>query len=182
MPRWLNIATLLTLIRLLLAPIVVLEILNARHVAAFALFAVAAFTDFLDGYLARRLQIQSPEGAYLDPIADKLLLSGVFLALASAHRTPWWFVAVVFGRDLYILAAAGILLMVSPIRKFPPSVWGKASTFLQIVAAVSAMFRGVMELPVVDAFSALILWPSAALTIWSGLHYTWRGIQVARAH
>lgn len=182
MPRWLNVATLLTLLRLLLTPFVVVAVVDGRSVLAFCLFAIAAWTDLLDGYLARRLRLESAEGAYLDPIADKCLLSGVFLALASARLVPWWYVGVVFGRDLYILAAVGILMLVSPLRKFPPSVWGKASTFLQIVVVVSWLLRGVMELEVVDAFSFAILWPSAALTLWSGLHYTWRGIQVVRAH
>ncbi len=182
MPRWLNLATSFTLLRLLLTPFVVIAILDGKPRTAFVIFAVAAWSDVVDGYLARRLHQESPEGAFLDPIADKCLLSGVFLALAGARLVPWWFVVVVFGRDLYILAAAGILMLMSPLRKFPPSVWGKASTFLQIVAAVSWMLRGVMELRVVDAFSSAILWPSAALTVWSGLHYTWRGIRLVRAH
>ena len=75
-------------------------ILDGRHALAFGLFALAAFTDFLDGAAARRLGVSTQAGAYLDPIADKCLLSGAFLALAAARMVPWWLVAVVFGRDL----------------------------------------------------------------------------------
>jgi cardiolipin synthase (CMP-forming) len=182
MPRWLNIANLLTFSRLLLTPFIVMAILKHRNSEAFWLFGAAAWTDLLDGLAARKLHLTSTFGSMLDPIADKCLLSGVFLALAGAGMMPWWFVAIVFGRDLYILAAVGGFLLLSSHRKFPPSIWGKASTFLQIVAAVSWILRGVLEAPVVLSFSSAILWPSAALTVWSGLHYTWRGIQVMRAH
>jgi cardiolipin synthase (CMP-forming) len=182
MPLWLNVATLLTLLRLVLTPCVVLAILSNRDALAFWLFGAAAWTDLLDGYLARRLHIESQLGAYLDPVADKFLLSGVLLALAAARRVPWWFVALAFGRDLYILAAAGALMRLAKARRFPPSVWGKASTFVQILLVIALLLRGVMEPLAMEAISAVILWPATALTLWSGLHYTWRGIQLVRAH
>src|SRR5689334_18876421 len=136
MPRWLNIANALTLLRLLLVPLIVRDVLDGRHVQALQIFAVAAITDLLDGYLARRLGLATPVGAYLDPIADKCLLSGIFLALAAASLVPRWLVVIIFGRDLYILAGAIVLLTLTPVRKFPPSVWGKLSTFVQIATAV----------------------------------------------
>ena len=115
-------------------------------------------------------------GAYFDPIADKVLMSGVFLALALAKSVPWWFVGIVFGRDIYILLAVLIILMLSKKRDFPPSVWGKISTFVQIVTAVVVM----AQIPGLE-FSTAILWPCVAFTVWSGVHYTWRGVQVVRA-
>lgn len=181
MPRWVNVANLLTLLRLLLVPFVVVAILDGHHVRALLLFACAAVTDVLDGLAARRFDLATQAGLYLDPIADKCLLSGVFLALASARLVPRWLVAVIFGRDLYLLCAAGFLLWLTPVRSFPPSIWGKASTFVQIVTAVVCMTRNVLELPVLDALSSAILWLCAAFTIWSGLHYTWRGLHLARA-
>ncbi len=182
MPRWLNVANLFTLLRLLLVPFVIQAILAGRHAMAVALFAVAAFTDILDGAAARRLGTATQAGAYLDPIADKCLLSGVFLALAGAGMVPWWLVAVIFGRDVYILLAVGVLLLLTPVRGFPPSVWGKASTFVQILTAVAWLSRNVLEFRVLDALSWAMLWPCAAFTVWSAIHYTWRGLQVARAH
>src|SRR5262249_41883884 len=115
MPQWFNLPNLLTLSRLALVPFIIQAILDGRHLAALALFAIAAATDLLDGAAARRFGISTPVGAYLDPIADKCLMSGVFLALAMARLAPWWFVCVVFGRDIYILLSVGVLLFVTPV-------------------------------------------------------------------
>src|SRR5690242_12461804 len=103
MRSWLNLPTFFTLLRLALVPFVLEAILFGRHFLALALFAAAAVTDILDGFAARRLHLATEAGAYLDPVADKCLLSGVFLALAAAAIVPWWFVGVIFARDLYLL-------------------------------------------------------------------------------
>jgi|SRR5579871_928429 len=182
MPRWVNVANFFTLLRLVLVPFVILAILTGEHRRALVLFACAAITDIMDGATARHFGVATQSGAYLDPIADKCLLSGVFLALAVAGLIPHWFVAIIFGRDLYILFAVGFLLWLTPVRSFPPSVWGKASTFVQIVTAVVWMARYVLAIPALDALSAAILWPCAAFTLWSGIHYTWRGLHLSRAH
>ncbi|HEY1340791.1 MAG TPA: CDP-alcohol phosphatidyltransferase family protein [Bryobacteraceae bacterium] len=182
MRSWLNLPTFFTLLRLALVPFVIEAILFGRHLLALALFAAAAATDIIDGFAARRLHLTTEAGAYLDPVADKCLLSGVFLALAAAAIVPWWFVGIIFARDLYILVAAGIIMMLTPIRRFPPSVWGKVSTFVQILTAVVWMARDVLEFQVLDAIATAMLWPCLAFTVWSGIHYTWRGINVARAH
>jgi len=182
MPLWVNVPNLFTLLRLLLVPFVILAILAGNHERALVLFACAAVTDIMDGATARYFGMTTQTGAYLDPIADKCLLSGVFLALAGARLVPLWFVAVIFGRDLYILFGAGFLLWLTPLRSFPPTVWGKASTFVQVVTAVVWMARNVLPFPILEALAAAIVWPCAGFTLWSGLHYTWRGVQLARAH
>jgi cardiolipin synthase len=182
MPAWLNLANLLTLLRLLLVPFVVYCILTGHRTLGASLFGVAAFTDVLDGAAARALGLATQAGAYLDPIADKCLLSGVFLALAGARLVPWWLVAVIFGRDIYILAAVALVMLFTPIRRFPPSVWGKVSTFVQIATAVLWMASGIFGGRVLAALSAAILWPCAAFTVWSGLDYTWKGIQAYRKY
>jgi cardiolipin synthase len=165
MTRSVNAANLLTLLRFVLVPFVILAILEGHHTRALALFAGAAFTDVLDGAVARHFHLATPAGAWLDPVADKCLLSGVFLALAGAGTVPWWFVLLIFGRDLYILAGAAIVMLLTPVRKFPPSIWGKASTF--------GMAGSVGQ-------ARAMLWPCAAFTIWSGIHYTWRTLQLLR--
>jgi cardiolipin synthase len=182
MPAWLNAPNLITLVRLLLVPFVIQAILDGRHVTALAVFIAAATTDLLDGAAARRFQVATQAGAYLDPIADKCLLSGVFLALGWARIVPWWFVAIVLGRDLYILLAATAIMLSTGIRKFPPSVWGKASTFVQIVTVVTWLTRDALTLRVLDLFAGAILWVCAGFTIWSGAHYSLRGIQMLRSH
>ena len=107
MPPWLNLANLFTLLRLLLTPVVIVAIVEGRHRLALAIFFVSALTDVLDGWAARQRDASTAAGAYFDPIADKCLMSGVFVALAAAGMTPWWVVGVVLGRDLYIVLGAG---------------------------------------------------------------------------
>jgi cardiolipin synthase len=182
MPAWLNLPNLFTLSRLALTPFVIDAILDGRHVAALALFAIAGFTDFLDGASARRLGVSTQAGAYLDPIADKCLLSGVFLALAVAGIVPRWVVAIIFARDLLILSGVGVVLLFTTVRRFPPTVWGKWSTFIQILTAVVWMARNAAQVPVLNGLAWLMLWPCVGLTIYSGLDYTVRGIRISRAH
>ena len=94
-------------------------------------------TDFSRAVL---LQASTRLGANFDPIADNILLSAIYISLALAPRAiPWWMVAVVFGRDVLILAMAGYGLLFTSLRKFPPSVWGNISTFFQIAAALVVM-------------------------------------------
>jgi cardiolipin synthase (CMP-forming) len=177
MPAWFNVPNLFTLLRILLVPFVIQAILAGRHTLALAVFAAAAVTDVIDGAAARRLGVSTQAGAYLDPIADKCLLSGVYLALAAAGTVPWWLVIVIFGRDIYILLGAAAFILFTPIRKLPPSIWGKASTFVQISTAVVCMASNVLQTGLLKALSSAMLWPCAGLTIWSGAHYTLRGIR-----
>jgi cardiolipin synthase len=180
MTTWLTLPNLFTLARLLLAPAIVYAILNRRAFAALCIFAVAAATDVIDGYLARHFGAATATGAFFDPIADKLLLSGVYLALALAGSVPWWFVGVIFGRDLLILAASAIALLATKLRSFPPSVWGKASTFFQILTAVCFLGRDAFGWRLLVVLSAALVWPTLVLTVWSGIHYGWQGTRRLR--
>jgi cardiolipin synthase len=182
MPRRMNAANGLTALRLLLAPPIVAAMWAGRLWLAIVLFAVAATTDLVDGAVARRYHLETPFGAYLDPVADKCLLSAMFLSMAVARMVPWWFVAIVLGRDVYLLLAAAILLRFSGRRKFPPSVWGKASTFVQIVAVATAFAASLFGLGNPWLPAQALVWISAAFTIWSGVEYTWRGVSLARVH
>jgi cardiolipin synthase len=169
-----NLPNLFTLARLVLAPFVASDILHGRYGRAIILLFAAGFTDVIDGFLARRFQISTRAGAYFDPIADKILLSVIYVSLGLAGAMPWWMVAVVFGRDVLILAMAGYGLLFTSLRKFPPSVWGKISTFLQIAAALVVLgARAGIPAPVTLALSLML-----AATIVSGLHYIWRGVEM----
>lgn len=180
MPEWLNLPNSITFLRLLLTPFVITAIVAGHPATAVALFIAAGFTDILDGAAARSRKSATPTGAYFDPVADKCLLSGVFLALAAGHYVPWWFVAIVFGRDLFILMGVAVFFVFTDVRKFPPSVWGKLSTFAQISTAVIWMARNMLINSWLDPLASIMLWVAAACTVWSGLDYTWRGIQLAR--
>ncbi len=171
-----NLPNLFTLARLVLAPFVAMDILRGRYGRAIILLFAAGFTDVIDGFLARRLQVSTPAGAYFDPIADKILLSVIYVSLGIAGAIPWWMVAVVFGRDVLILAMAGYGLWFTSLRKFPPSVWGKVSTFFQIAAALVVMgARAGIPAPVTLALCLMVLG-----TFVSGVHYVWRGIVLLR--
>lgn len=171
-----NLPNLFTLARLLLAPFVAADILHNRYARAIILLFVAGFTDVIDGFLARRTKTTTPVGAYFDPIADKVLLSVVYISLGLAGAMPWWMVAVVFGRDVLILAMAAYGLLFTTVRKFPPSVWGKISTFFQIAAALVVMgARAGIAAPVTLVLSLMVFG-----TIVSGVHYVWRGVVLLR--
>ncbi|HTS61863.1 MAG TPA: CDP-alcohol phosphatidyltransferase family protein [Candidatus Acidoferrales bacterium] len=181
MPGWLNLANIITIFRLVMTPFIVRDILEGRHTRALLLFCLAALTDAIDGWVARASGT-TQAGAYLDPVADKCLMSGIFLALGAARFVPWWFVAIVFGRDLYLLLATLAMLALTRRRKFPPSRWGKLSTFVQIATAVTWMTRNVWPLPGLASIASAMLWACAAFTVWSGVHYTAKGVAALRTH
>ncbi len=176
-----NIPNLLTLTRLALAPLVAGAILIGRHELAIRIFVIAGLTDTLDGTLARRWNAMSAFGAYLDPIADKTLLSGVYLALAVTGAAPRWLAILVLGRDVLLLIASAIAYNFTKLRKFPPSVWGKLTTLLQIVSAIAWMAHNAWSAPVLGMVAEGLLWPTAAATAASGVHYIWRGSRTMAA-
>lgn len=173
-------ANLLTALRLLLAPLIIREILTGRHSLALALFALAALTDAADGALARRFGSVTPAGAYLDPIADKVLLSGIYVALTVIGSVPLWLTLVIFGRDLLLLVSAGAVLLLTSHRQLPPSLWGKLSTLAQIVTATAFMTNNALDSATPGAVCAVLSWTALAATAWSGLHYLWRGWRMLR--
>jgi cardiolipin synthase (CMP-forming) len=167
---WRNAPNAVSLIRIALAPVIAWTIWANHERWALAFFAIAAATDFLDGFLARTVRATTALGVYLDPIADKILLSIVYLTLGFTSRIPLWFVAIVFGRDLALLIASAIAMRFSTYDNYRPTIWGKISTFWQIVAAVAAIASPLSPL------THGLIYLSAAATIWSAMHYTYRGV------
>src|SRR6516225_5145527 len=115
-------------------PFIVIKLVEGHYSSALILFVFAGISDGLDGLLARTLKQQTLLGQYLDPIADKLLLSTVFLVLSILHKIPWKYTVVVFSRDISILAASAVLFAIAGLRNFKPSIFGKANTISQISA------------------------------------------------
>lgn len=168
-----HLPNLLSIFRLLLAPYICYLIVRREFGWVLDWFALAAATDALDGWLARKLGVESHVGTALDPIADKVLLSGAFVALAVIGAIPLWLAGIVLGRDALILLVAGtILALGKDRRKFPPSVWGKLSTVAQAayVVAVIISSAGVSLTRTVAVIGFVV----AALAIWSGLDYARR--------
>ena len=173
---WLTAANAVTLLRVLLTPMVVSAVIRGRHREAVAWFMLAAATDFLDGLLARSRQSVSSVGQYFDPLADKFLLSGVFIALAIEGSAPLWFITLVLGRDLAIVVASLIAMRVSTYTDYTPTVWGKISTALQILAAVTLLATNAEGSGAYSAARMATVYAAALGTAFSALHYTWRGV------
>ncbi|MGA2252606.1 CDP-diacylglycerol--glycerol-3-phosphate 3-phosphatidyltransferase [Terracidiphilus sp.] len=163
---------LLTLARICLAPFLVVAVLEGRFAAGLVLFIVAGLTDAFDGLLARLLKQRTALGQYLDPVADKLLLSTLFLVLTHKNLIPVRVTVLVFSRDVGILVVAAILYAVGR-REFKPSILGKANTVAQIVAIATVLLVQVDGAKWMWQLRQVALDATMVLTILSGLHYAW---------
>jgi cardiolipin synthase len=164
---------LLTLLRICLAPFLVSAILESRFELGFGLFVVAGLTDALDGTLARVLHQRTMLGQYLDPVADKLLLSTLFVVLTHQGLIPARVTVLVFGRDLGILVVAAILYAAVGRREFQPSFFGKANTLAQVTAVAVVLLHQLTAAHWVVILRLVALDATVVLTVASGLHYTW---------
>lgn len=163
----------LTLLRICLAPFLVSAILDKRFEISFILFLVAGFTDALDGLLARVLHQRTVLGQYLDPVADKLLLSTLFIVLTYEGLIPARITALVFGRDVGILFVSAILYAAVGRREFRPSILGKANTLAQVMAVAVVLLHQISGATWVVALRLVALDLTMILTVVSGLHYAW---------
>jgi cardiolipin synthase (CMP-forming) len=161
----------LTLLRMAFLPFIVIKLVEGHYVSALALFVLAGLSDGLDGLLARTLKQQTLLGQYLDPIADKLLLSTMFLVLSILHKVPWKFTVLVFSRDVSILAASAVLFAIAGLRDFRPSIFGKANTFAQVAAVFFVLLFEVDQTRWVWIARLTSLRATFAFTIISALHY-----------
>lgn len=154
-------------------PFIVIKLLDGHYRGALILFLLAGLSDGLDGVLARRLKQQTMLGQYLDPIADKMLLSTVFLVLSIVHAIPWKFTVLVFSRDICILLVSAVLYTIAGLRDFRPSMFGKANTFAQLAAVVFVMLMQVDHARWVWIAQKTFLRATFMFTIVSGLHYVY---------
>jgi len=161
----------LTLLRMVFLPFIIIKLLEGHYSWALVLFVLAGLSDGLDGLLARTLRQQTVLGQYLDPIADKLLLSTVFLVLSILHKIPWKFTVLVFSRDISILCASAVLYAIAGLRDFRPSIFGKANTFAQVAAVFFVLLLEVDPARWVSIARLTFLRATFAFTIVSGVHY-----------
>jgi cardiolipin synthase len=152
-------------------PFVVLSLIDREYKQALVLLIIAGLTDLFDGFLARKLHQQTRIGQYLDPIADKLLLSTLFMVLAILHLIKWRYTVVVFSRDIGILGVSAVLYATAGLRDFRPSIFGKVNTLSQIAAVWFVMLFLVMPAQWVWFGKTLFLRMTFAFTILSALHY-----------
>jgi cardiolipin synthase len=172
----------LTMLRMAFVPFIVIQLVDGHYSWALLLFVIAGFSDGLDGLLARKLHQQTLLGQYLDPIADKLLLSTMFLVLSILRRIPWKFTVLVFSRDISILAASAVLFAIAGLRNFRPSIFGKANTFSQIAAVFFVMLLPLRPVRWIWITRTVFLRATFAFTIISALHYVFLVQHRLRAH
>ena len=172
----------LTLLRMIFVPFIVIHLVDGHYKWALVVFVIAGFSDGLDGLLARTLHQQTLLGQYLDPIADKLLLSTVFLVLSILHKIPWKYTVVVFSRDISILAASAVLFAIAGLRNFKPSIFGKANTVSQIGAVFFVLLLQVQTVRWVWIARTVFLRATFIFTIVSALHYVILVQQRLREH
>ncbi len=176
-----TIANQLTLLRMLLIPAFIVLIVEGELGWALTVFAVAGVTDALDGVIARRSGQKTTLGAWLDPMADKLMLVSAFVVLTLpnlglANRLPLWLTALIISRDVCIVITVAIVNLAIGRRTFRPSIFGKAATAVYIVTVTMAMLFNYLgyRSPVVS----LCIYASLALTLLSGFHYIWHAARI----
>ena len=169
--RYWTAANQITLLRLIFIPFVIISVFDADWHWALALLIAAAFSDALDGLLARTLHQQTMLGTYLDPIADKLLLSSLFLVLSFVKKIPWRYTILVFSRDLCIVATAVVLWATVGFRDFRPSIFGKINTACQIATVWFVVLAQVVHTTWLALLVRVLLYATFTFTLVSGVHY-----------
>jgi cardiolipin synthase len=173
---------LLTLLRLVFVPFAVIAVLKGRYGWALAIFVIAGISDGLDGLLARLLEQKTTLGQYLDPIADKLLLSTMFLVLFATHKIPLTVTVLVFSRDAIIVIICGLLYASGAMQTFQPSWLGKANTVAQIVTVLLVLLHEINGSFWIAKGRQLGFNVTVALTVLSGVHYLVRVAFELRHH
>jgi cardiolipin synthase len=161
------------MLRLFVVPFLVITILGGHWKVAFALLWVAGVSDGFDGLLARLLKQKTTLGLYLDPIADKLLMSTMFLVLTHVGAIPRFVTVLVFSRDLGILLIATLLFATNTLRDFRPSKLGKVNTVVQILGVLTVMTCQVIPRNGLHELKTILLWGIAVLAPLSAAEYAW---------
>jgi len=171
-----NLPNILTLTRVLMIPFFVIFIINKHFGWALITFVIAGITDGVDGLIARITHQRTELGAYLDPIADKLLLFSAFITLAIIEVIPSWLVVIVITRDVIILVGFLVMLLTNYHPKINPSLLSKMTTVFQILTIVLVLFTGYY--PPFKQLSVIAIYGTAVMTILSGAHYIYIGTRI----
>jgi len=162
----------ITFLRLGFLPLFLILMSYERYRWALLVLVVAGLSDGIDGLLARSLNQRSSLGAYLDPIADKLLLSSSFLILAFKKQLAWWLTILVLSRDVLILIVAVVILLISGYRPFPPSIYGKLTTATEIILVFLVVLGAAYPHYHVGVLNHVLIYAVTVLSIVSGFHYS----------
>lgn len=171
-----NLPTHLTLLRILLIPVLVIFFYipwQWSHIVCTIIFSLAAVTDWLDGYLARKMALTTPFGAFLDPVADKLMVAVVLILIVQADPTPFLAIpaAIIIGREITIASLREWMAEIGQGKKVKVSWLGKIKTIGQMIAIIALLFReDLLGIPM-RSLGFIFLYISAALTLWSMISY-----------
>jgi cardiolipin synthase len=171
-----NIPNILTVIRILLTPLFVIFLLKNLFHPALIVFTVAAISDGLDGLLARYFNQYSVLGAYLDPIADKLLLASAYASLAVLKIIPAWLAVIVISRDILIITGIIVFGLTDIHIEIKPSLVSKWTTVAQLLTVFLVLLSP--NIPGITMTKMLLFWITAGVTIASGLHYVYFGLNI----
>ncbi|MGH9457258.1 MAG: CDP-alcohol phosphatidyltransferase family protein [Thermoanaerobaculia bacterium] len=171
-----TVPNILSLVRLALVPLFVVLSLRGAFAAAFFLFIGAAATDALDGWIARRFDQRTRLGSFLDPAADKTMMVTTFIIytlplVATTHRLPPWLTGTVFLRDITIVIFAYLLYTRVRVKRFPPTIAGKISTILQVVALVATIGANAFTAPWILPYLDVVYRATLVMTLYSGFSY-----------
>jgi len=177
-----HLPNLLTIARLLLVPCFLVASMRGAYTTAFVLFVTAAVTDIFDGMLARRLNVRSRLGAFLDPAADKTLMVCGFIYYTFAQKLPvlaipGWMTFAVFIRDVLIVLMAYLMYTRVRIKRFPPSAAGKTSTVLQALTLATVVAVNSF-LPGLELFAKVLFRITLLITLFSGWDYMRRAMRL----
>ncbi|MBW1947448.1 MAG: CDP-alcohol phosphatidyltransferase family protein [Deltaproteobacteria bacterium] len=168
-----NIPNLLTLMRIILTPLLVILLINSKFAEALIVFTVAGITDGLDGLIARYMRQKTRIGAILDPIADKLLLTSAYVTLAVVKLLPAWLAVTVISRDVIIVFGVLIIFLFQGGVEIRPSVLGKITTVAQLGTIFVVLVNH--ELGTLSRFLPFLYVATVLITVISGLHYMYLG-------
>src|SRR6266571_9477979 len=170
-----GLANWLTTLRIFLIPFFVTLLVYRHPRAALLVFCLASLTDLLDGYIARSRGRQTRLGAFLDPVADKLLLTSAFVTLTYLKVIPFWIAVVVVSRDLVLSVGVLVIHVAGGAVQPSPSLIGKMSTFCQVTTVVSAMLAYYFK--ILRGLPRGAAWVMAFFTVASGLQYLVQGLK-----
>lgn len=172
-----SLPNLLTLLRFLLTPVLVISLLNKHFSAATLIVFIAGLSDVFDGFLARRLNQCTALGSCLDPIADKIFVSASFILLAWLKFIPNWLAVVVISRDALILLGSLLLFLFNIHFEVKPSLLGKITTAFQIITILATLLASLsyLHIPLTPLF-----WFTMGLTVASGTQYLYKGYKLCK--
>ena len=171
-----SIPNILTILRILLTPLFIILLLRNQLTSALLVFSLAGISDALDGFIARYFNLRTELGAYLDPTADKLLLTSAYICLAVLGVIPSWLTVIVITRDVVIVLGIAILTITEKKYEVKPSIISKLTTAAQIATVFIILLKPTFA--GFDIARSQLYWITAVLTTLSGLHYIYVGMHI----